>query len=72
VIGFRRRHADDDADRLAADHDLTPEQARRMRLHNRLSDVGLDPNRLVAVRWAVRRGLVNEWPTSRLEEIEGF
>jgi hypothetical protein len=84
VIHFRFRStppADDDYPKDLATwqiahnadrHDLTPDQGRRMRLHNRLLNDDLDVGRLVAVRWAVRRGLVNEWPTNRLEEIEGF
>jgi len=61
TLRFRfRRHHEDYADQLAADHDMSPEQARRFRVHNRFADVGLDANRLTAVRWAVEHGRIGE------------
>lgn len=63
MIRFRFRSTpseDENANRLAADRDMNPEQARRMRVHNRLSNDGLDANRLSAVAWAVQHGRIGE------------
>jgi hypothetical protein len=43
--------------------DMTPEQDRRYRLHNRLVDVGIDPKRITYAQWLMQHGRIGQGDT---------